>query len=78
MQEWIIYLIGIAVLLLGFPIGHYLAKTTKEELKSGQPLFKLIILISFICAIVSAILRIDTLMFAFLFIVVVTSRSIRK
>ena len=78
MQQIYPYLIGVLVLILGFPIGSYLAKLTKEELKDGQKWFKLIILISFICAIVSAVLRIDPLLFAFLFIAIVTSRSLRK
>jgi len=78
MQQLYSYLIGILVLILGFPIGSYLAKLTKEELKPGQKWFKLIILISFICAIISTIFRIDSLLFAFLFIVIVTSRSLKK
>ncbi len=78
MQEWIQYLTGIIVLALGFPIGHYLAKFTKEELKAGQKYFRLIILISFICAIVSALLKVDALLFGFLFIVIVVSRSLKR
>ena len=78
MQQLYQYLIGILVLLLGFPIGSYLAKLTKEELKSGQKWFKLLILISFICAIISAVFRIDPLLFAFLFMIIVVSRSLKK
>ena len=36
MQEIIKLLIGVLVLLLGFPIGTFLARTTKEELKQGR------------------------------------------
>jgi len=78
MKEIIKFLIGIGVLLLGIPIGSYLAKVTKEELKKGQKWFKLIIIISLIGAIVSLILSNDILLFSFLFIAIVTSRSLRK
>ncbi len=78
MQEYISLVIGIVVLLLGIPLGSYLAKITKDERKAGQRWFKLIIIISFIGAIVSAILQNDVLFFGFLFIAIVTSRSLRK
>lgn len=78
MQEYIMYLIGIFVLILGIPLGSYLAKITKDEMKSGQKWFKLIIIVSLIGAIVSAVLKIDALLFGFLFIAIVTSRSLRK
>ena len=71
-------LIGILVLFLGFPLGDYLAKLTKEELSSGKKWFKLIMLISFIGAIVNLITKNDPLLFGFLFILIVTSRSLRK
>ena len=78
MKEVIKFLIGIGVLLLGIPIGSYLAKVTKEELKKGQKWFKLIVIVSLIGAIVSLILSNDILLFSFLFIAIVTSRSLRK
>jgi len=68
--------IGIIILLLGFPIGNYLAKITKEELKTGQKWFKLIVFASILCAIVSLIILNDILLFAFLFMAIVTSRSL--
>lgn len=70
-------IIGILVLLFGFPLGSWLAKITKEELKEGQKWFKLIILVSLIGAIVSLIFRNDFLLFTFLFILIVTSRSLK-
>ena len=76
MKEVIKLPIGIAVLALGFFIGNYLVKLTKEELKSGQLWFKLIILASFIGAIFSLIFGNDALLFSFLFIAIVTSRSL--
>jgi len=78
MQEVIKLLIGIGILLLGFPIGSYLAKITKEELKKGQKWFKLITLISVIGVIVSLITLNDVFLFTFLFISIVTSRSLKK
>jgi uncharacterized membrane protein YfcA len=78
MQEILKIAIGIAVLLLGIPIGSYLARKTKEELKEGQKWFKLIIIISLICSIVSLITQNDTLFFSFLFIAIVTSRSLKQ
>lgn len=68
--------IGIVILIFGFPIGNYLAKQTKEELKSGKKWFKLILIISLIGGIISLIIRNDILLFSFLFIAIVTSRSL--
>ncbi len=78
MQEVISLLIGIAILLLGIPIGNYLAKQTREELKSGQRWFKLIIIISLIGGLIGLIIGDDALLFTFFFIAIVTSRSLRK
>lgn len=71
-------IIGILILFLGIPIGSYLAKATKEELPSGKKWFKLIVLISLISSIISFILKNDALLFTFLFIAIVTSRSLKK
>lgn len=78
MQEIFRVFIGIAVLLVGVPIGSYLAKLTKEELKQGKKWFKLIIIFSLFGSIISLILKNDILFFSFLFIAIVTSRSLRK
>ena len=78
MQETLKLLIGILVLFLGFPIGKYLAKLTKEELKSGQKWFKLIIILSLIGGVIGLIISNDVLMFSLFFIAVVTSRSLKK
>ncbi len=71
-------LIGILILILGIPLGNYLAKLTSEELKQGKKWFKLIVLASFIGSIISLILKNDALLFTFLFIIIVTSRSLKK
>jgi len=78
MEEIYKLIIGITILLLGIPIGSYLAKITKEELRKGQKWFKLIIISSLIGAIVSLFLTNDVLLFSFLFIAIVTSRSLKK
>ncbi len=78
MQEIIKLLIGIGVLALGFPIGSYLAKITKEELKSGKRWFGIIIIVSLIGGVIGLILEDDVLMFSFFFIAIVTSRSLKK
>ena len=44
MYEIISFIIGIAILVLGIPLGNFLAKVTKEELQSGRKWFRLIIL----------------------------------
>ena len=78
MQEILKIAIGIAVLLLGIPIGSYLAEKTKEELKHGQKWFKLIIIVSLVCSVVFLISKNDVLFFSFLFIALVTSRSLKR
>jgi formate hydrogenlyase subunit 3/multisubunit Na+/H+ antiporter MnhD subunit len=70
--------IGILILLLGFPIGSYLAKATKEELKSGQKWFKLIIITSLVGGIIGLIMGNDIFLFSFFFIAIVTSRCLNK
>lgn len=63
------------MLALGVPIGDILAKNTSEELKDGRRWFFVLILICFAGAIISLIYREDALLFTFLFIAIVTSRS---
>ena len=78
MDEIIKLIIGCLVLVIGYFIGILLARATKEELKSGQPWFKLIILVSLIGGIIGLIIGNDVLMFGFFFIAIVTSGSLRK
>lgn len=78
MQEIIKILIGISILILGFFLGNYLAKITKEELTPGQIWFKLLIFLCLIGILVSLILRHDVLLFTFAFIAIVTSRSLKS
>ena len=76
MQEIIKILIGIIILILGFPIGNLLARYTQEELKSGKIWFQLLIILSLIGAILSLIFKQDAILFTCLFIAIVTSRSL--
>jgi len=77
MQEIIKFIIGIIILIIGIPIGNYLAKYTKEELKQGQKWFILIVILSVIGAVYSLIVKQDYFLFTFLFIALVTSRSLK-
>ena len=71
-------LIAIGILIIGFFLGNFLAKATKEELKGGKKWFKILIVFSAIGAIISLILRKDCVLFTFLLIIVVTSCSLKK
>jgi uncharacterized membrane protein YfcA len=78
MQEIIKIILGIVILTLGIPIGHILAKNTKEELKKGRKWFLILIALCFIGAILNLIFPNDALLFTFLFIAVVTSMSLKN
>ena len=70
--------IAIGILVLGFFLGNFLAKVTKEELKEGKKWFKILMILSAVGAIISLILRKDYVLFTFLLIIIVTSRSLKK
>ena len=78
MTEILKILIGVIVLILGIPIGNLLAKYTKEELKDGRKWFNLLIFIGLLGGVIGLIIGNDVLMFSFLFIAVVVSRSLRR
>ena len=78
MLEMLKILIGVIVLILGIPIGNILAKYTKEELKDGRKWFNLLIFIGLLGGVIGLIIGNDVLMFSFLFIAVVVSRSLRR
>jgi len=78
MQEVFRILISMGVLALGFPIGILLAQLTKDELKQGRPWFKLIIILSFIGAVISLIFENDAFFFSCLFFAAVTSMSLKS
>lgn len=78
MNELLKLLIGTAILILGIPLGDLLARHTKEELKDGRKWFKLIIIISLIGGFVGLVIRNDFILFSFLFLAIVTLRSIKN
>ena len=78
MSDLINLAIGVVVLILGIPIGNFLAKFTKEELHVGRKWFKLLVLIGLIGGFVGLIIRNDSVLFTFFFIAIVTSRSIKR
>lgn len=78
MQEIYNILIGILVVIIGIPIGKFLALKTKDEQDKGQFWFKLIIIASFIGAVITLILRNDAFFFSFLFFTIVTNESLKK
>ena len=78
MNEIIKLLIGMVVLIMGIPIGNFLARLTKEELKERKAWFKILIIICLIGGFISLLLKNDIMLFTLFFIAIVTSRSIRK
>ena len=78
MQEIVTLPIGIVVLILGVPIGNFLAKYTKEELRNGQKWFKILVFIGLIGGLIGLIIGNDVIMFSLFFIAIVTSKSLRK
>ncbi len=78
MLEIIKLIVGIFILVLGIPVGNFLAHFTKEELKAGQKWFKLIIILSLTGGVVGLIIRDDVLMFSLFFVAIITSRSLKN
>ncbi|MEK6844826.1 MAG: hypothetical protein AABX44_01070 [Nanoarchaeota archaeon] len=78
MAEILNILIGVIVLISGILIGNFLARYTKEELKDGRKWFNLLIFIGLTGGLIGAIIQNDSLMFSFLFIAIVTCRSLRN
>lgn len=77
MEEIYRILVGVSVLVIGYFIGNFMAKITKEELKGGKKWFKLIVTFAIFASVISLFYRNDVLFFTFLFIAVVTSRSLK-
>lgn len=77
MNELYNLLIGVGVLILGIPIGRFLAKNTTEELKSGQKWFTLIVVVSLIGGFVGLLIGNDIVMFSLFFIAIVASQSLK-
>lgn len=78
MQEIFKLLIGIFVLILGFPLGTFLAKQTKEELRDGRKYFVILIILGLIGGVIGLIIGNDVLLFSMFFIAIVTLKSLEK
>ena len=72
------FIMGIIVLILGIPIGNFLSRVTKEEIKDGQIWFRTLSILSIVFAVVSLIIGNDPLLFGFLFVLIITSRSLKN
>ncbi len=72
----------IVITFLGFPIGLIIAKFTKEELKQGKFLFKLIILVCFVAIIITSVFMKNEVLFflicSFVFIILIALASLIK
>lgn len=76
MKEVYKYFLAIIMLISAIPIGNFLSKITKEELKSGNKWFKILIISALILSVLFLFKREDDLFFCMLFIAIVTSRSL--
>ena len=77
MNELFKLLIGLGVLVLGYPIGWFLAKYTKEEIKQGRKWILLLTFLSLIGGFVGLLIKNDVLMFSLFFSAIVSSRSLK-
>ncbi len=71
-------LIGIVILALGFPIGNWIYKATKEEVIKGQKWIKALTLLGLAGGILGLILGNDFILFSSFFVSIVCSRSIKE
>jgi len=76
MLEIVKIIIGVVFLVIGIPLGDFLARQTKEELKQGRIWFVQIISVSLVIGFIGLILGNDFLMFGLFFVAIVTSRSL--
>ena len=77
MEEIVKIIIGIAVLVLGVPIGGLLEYVTKDEKKQGKFWFRIITILALLGGFLALIFRNDIFLFTFFFIAIVTSRSLK-
>lgn len=79
MQELIKYFIGILVLISGLFFGNLLKNSVeKSEIEKGQIYFKIIFSTSILLAIISFFFKQTFLVFGFLFVGIVTSKSLKR
>lgn len=77
MNQAIKLFIGIFGLLLAYPIGILLRKTTKDELKQGKKYFFIITLFGLFFGLVGLIIRKDWLLFTSFFFAIIAFQSIK-
>ncbi len=75
-MQYLNFIIGIIVLILGVPIGNFLAQKAKEEVRQGQRWIRALAFVGLVGALASLIKGDDVWLFSFAFISVVSSRSI--
>ena len=78
MNEFVNLIIGVVVLVLGIPLGNFIAKLTNDELKQGKFWFRIIIFLSLVGGFIGLVIGNDFLMFTLFFIAIVTSRSLKN
>lgn len=78
MEEIFKIVLGIGILILGVPIGSYLAGITEEELPKGQFWFKIICILGVAGGFIGLLIKNDFLLFGLFFVAIVASRSIIK
>ena len=78
MQYIIKLLIGIAALIIAYPLGNWMKYRTKDEQKIGKPWFNLLTWLGLISGAVGLIIRRDWLLFTGFFVAIISSRSLVK
>ncbi len=76
MQEILKLIVGVVVLILGFPMGDILKNATKDEQKAGQFWFVILTYLGLAGGIIGLITGSDWMLFTSLFIAIVSSRSL--
>lgn len=70
-------LLGVFLLFLSWAIGYLIRRGAREELETGQPYFRAIILFSFLGAVGALFLQNDVFFFFFLGVMAFVAPSIR-
>ena len=78
MDEILRILIGGLFLILGFFVGNWIARVTREEIEKGKKWFFILVIIGLAGGIYGFIAGNDFLLFSFFFIAIVSSRSLRR
>jgi hypothetical protein len=76
MQDIIKVLVGVADLIIAYPLGNLIRNKTKDEQKIGKPWFLLITWMGIISGTLGLIIGKDWLLFTGFFFAVISSRSL--